>query len=225
MTRDEGIPPDPVALSCGELVYPIRVNEEEYQALWDIGANASFMAAALVDALDLPTERLQQPHRLSIWDGPGAVITHSAFVRRVCFGGKIGSWRFYVDPSPPRPIVLGLDFCRKWNLTTIPATCHLVRLLPSDPRLLSSPLPTTWDATDPHSTAREDVRAYDLPPVVSDTRLVARTTHLDTPVEGWAVEATDSDTLTMDRHWHSVTAQSPEETQQREAYLRSLPES
>ena len=105
----------------GKLEYPIDVVGYRTSALLDHGASASFISEAFCERLGLATAPLHSPMCLQEFSGTGPTLTKKARAGRVDFAGYCGPWTFVVAPTPPLPIVVGLDMIRAWQLCYNPA--------------------------------------------------------------------------------------------------------
>ena len=221
-----GVSPCKANGARGELLYPIQVNDFSTTALWDPGAGASFISTKRVAELGLTPTPLPRPIRLEVWDGPGTVITHQAWVRKVKLGTKEGSWPFMIDPRPPHDVVLGIDLSRKWHLTVNPHNDHLISIAPSEPKVSEVLGSASWD--DGHlATLESEDRDRD---------------RRDFPIKDWeegvcvhtllCTKRAEQETLTLkegaendfvvSRTLHSVTAGTAAEKEEQEQILKGM---
>ena len=226
-----GEPPLRQGQKKDELLYTATLNGIRQSALWDPGAGASFVSKELAKELGLRPVKLESPVKLEVWDGPGATITAAVFVKKVQFGGKTASWIFLLDPKPPHPVVFGLDFSRAWHLTINPTNDHLIRVRPSEIRRLNCEGKAYWDdeskrqdsieQVEPSSEYRDPRRNNGGEEDLVRVRVSACFGQLEK-----ASVTTDEggeSSLTLCKRLHSVTAQNPEEQEQREKFIKELP--
>ena len=124
-----GVCPIELVEDSGQLVYPICINGYCTEGFYDIGATISVMRRDCAKRLNLPLSILACPIRVIEFSRPGPLLKYVAEPEMVELAGHRDRWRFVIADSAPRPIVIGLDMDRAWQLARIPGSNRLVSLL------------------------------------------------------------------------------------------------